>query len=252
MIKCNNCDMTERPHVLDIQQFLHLLPLLSNHFKSWELPSQGGDNAKLSRSEETHWNLSQFTSRERTRLSAWVCRSSFPVFSTMPRSPPDQIALTISPALESTYKTSTAYQTFRIVFSIIIGGAFYETDDFTPVSYGDAAGKDPGDNGGGGGARHPEQRKLTCASQLESLRNQHLQPPRHQFLKRLSLRWLKHDLRAQVAASQWKWMKPRKFVYRKMRQGCAVYAVYTWQPGAPQKKVALSYKSWMLPPHISN
>ena len=54
MIKCNNCDMTERPHVLDIQQFPHLLPLLSNHFESWELPSQGGDNAKLSRSEETH------------------------------------------------------------------------------------------------------------------------------------------------------------------------------------------------------
>ena len=52
------------------------------------------------------------------------------------------------------------------MFSMILGGAFYETAEVTPVSYGDAAGEDSGDNGGGGGGRHPEQRKLTCASQL--------------------------------------------------------------------------------------
>ena len=75
----------------------------------------------------------------------------------------------------------------------------------TPVSYGDAAGKDPGDNGGGGGARHPEQRKLTCASQLEvrqSLRDQHLQPPQHQFLKTLSAMVKAQSNRSQVPASQ--------------------------------------------------
>ena len=78
----------------------------------------------------------------------------------------------------------------------MILGAFYETTEMTPVSYGNAAGKDSGDNGEGGSGRHPEQRTLTCASQLEvqqSLRDQHLQPPQHKFLT-LSLRWLNHDL----------------------------------------------------------
>ena len=45
----------------------------------------------------------------------------------MPRSPPDQIALTISPALAININKTAAYQTCRIVFSRILGGPFYKT-----------------------------------------------------------------------------------------------------------------------------
>ena len=72
---------------------------------------------------------------------------------------------------------------------MIQAGAFYETAEMTPVSYGNAAGEDSGDDGGRGSGRHPEQWELTCASQLDewqSLRDKHLQPPQHQFLKNLS------------------------------------------------------------------
>ena len=40
----------EHPH--QDHQDHHLLPLLSDHFESWELTSQGGDNAELGRPEE--------------------------------------------------------------------------------------------------------------------------------------------------------------------------------------------------------